>query len=322
MAKMNKEDLLAAYLLVGADELKQQRSVARLKQYLTPEFVDFNLEEHASASGLEEEVLINSLQVLPFGDSRRLVIVWEADKLPKEVSEALVRYLNNPHPSSILVLIAHSLAKSTRLYKAVAQIGSSAVIDCGAKKKFALATDVVHMAQVHGIYLDTATAQKLIFKVGESTIMLDNQLTSLAERFGAGATIQLADIDAHVAQIAEVSLWDFLDVLCNRDFAQAMDLFCVMKANGYVALQMFITTRLRELICVKALQARGNIANMAHELGKQDWQVKKYPSFARNFAPAELEELLKKSKELEWTLKNSSEKDTAFIQFIAAVCGK
>ncbi|WP_051353794.1 DNA polymerase III subunit delta [Atopobium fossor] len=322
MTKMNKENLLVAYLLVGTDELKQQRTIARLKQYLDPDFADFNLEEHLSASGLEAQVLISSLQALPFGDSRRFVIVWEADKLTKEVSEALVSYLADSNPSSILVLIAQSLAKSTRLYKAVANVGAKAVIDCGAKKKFALATDVIHIAQVHGLYIDTAAAQRLIFKVGESTIMLDNQLASLASRLGVGATVHVADIDSYVTQSAEVNPWEFLDVLCSRDFAQSMELFHVMKSNGYVALQIFITSRLRELICVKALQERGTPAIMAQELGKQDWQIKKYPSFVRKFAPGELEELLKKSKELEWTLKNSSEKETAFIQFIAAVCGK
>lgn len=322
MTKMNKTDLLAAYLLVGSDELKQQRSVARLKQYLNPDFIDFNVEEHMSASTLEQESVLNALQALPFGDSRKLVIVWEADKLTKDVSETLVSYLADPNPSSVLVLIAHSLAKSTRLYKAVAKIGTKAVIDCAAKKKFALAGDVINIAQTYGLHMDNAAARRLIFKVGESTVMLDNQLASLAARFGTGAAIHVSDVDAYVAQIAEVSPWEFLDVLCNRDFARSMELFQAMKSNGYVPLQMYITTRLRELICVKALQARGTAAHIASELGKQDWQIKNYPGFARKFAPGELEKLLKKSKELEWTLKNSSEKDTAFIQFIAAVCGK
>ena len=109
--------LLAAYLAVGPDEMKRARAIDKLKSRLNQSFITFNLDEISVSAELTPESVLSSAQTLPMGDSRRIVVIDDASKLPKSVSEALVEYLKNPNPTTTLMLSASKLAKTTRLYK-------------------------------------------------------------------------------------------------------------------------------------------------------------------------------------------------------------
>ena len=117
----NGKDLLPAYLAVGPDELKRNKMVERLKKRLNESFSAFNLDEF-TGSTVDIDVLVSALQTMPMGDSRRIVILREADKLSKAASEVVILYLENPNPTTTLLLTAQTLARTTRLYKAVAKL--------------------------------------------------------------------------------------------------------------------------------------------------------------------------------------------------------
>ena len=117
-----KDGLLPAYLIVGSDELRRRQVLTRLKSHVASGFEDFNLDELTVTADTDPADVVASLDTLPMGPAPRIVVINPADKLPKPVSEALVTYLGNPNPSCTLALVAESLAKSTRLYKAVAKV--------------------------------------------------------------------------------------------------------------------------------------------------------------------------------------------------------
>ena len=155
-------DLLPAYLIVGADELKRDAAVRRLRSRVPADMADFNLDELDGASLEEPGQLISSAQTMPFCADFRLVIVNGAGQLAKTVSEAVVSYLADPNPQCVLCLVAEKLAKNTRLYKAVAKVGPHSVIDCAPLKRWELPPYVVKLAQKRGLSMDNAAAQELV----------------------------------------------------------------------------------------------------------------------------------------------------------------
>ncbi len=72
---------------------------------------------YISSAELTPESVLSSCSNTTYGDSRRIVAIDDAGKLPKFRSEALVEYLKNPNPTTTLMLSASKLAKTTRLYK-------------------------------------------------------------------------------------------------------------------------------------------------------------------------------------------------------------
>ncbi|MGO5204402.1 DNA polymerase III subunit delta [Parolsenella catena] len=312
-------DLLPAYLIVGADELKRDAAVRRLRSRVPADMADFNLDELDGASLEEPGQLISSAQTMPFCADFRLVIVNGAGQLAKPVSEAVVSYLADPNPQCVLCLVAEKLAKNTRLYKAVAKVGPRSVIDCAPLKRWELPPYVVRLAQRRGLSMDNAAAQELVERVGESTVALDNQIATLAQLVGDAGRITLADVEANVAQIAEVSPWAFADAVCERNAPRAMEMLNLMKAPSLVFLHSVLVGRLRELICAKSLDARGAASGLARELGRQSWQVKNHVRWSRAFGEEELVELLGQAAVCERALKGSQDSEAAFVRFVLAM---
>lgn len=312
--------LLPAYLVVGPDELKRKQALVRLRARVDGPFGAFNLEEIAPSADLEPQALLASLNTLPMGGDLRVVIVEPADKLPKPVSEAIVSYLENPNPGCTLALVATTLAKTTRLYKAVAKVGPRSVIDCAAKKGRDLPPYVQKLASAHGVSIAADAAQELVARVGESTTMLDTQLSSLAALLGGSGAITRPFVEQNVARVAEVKPWEFLDRLAERDAHRALALLRLLDGSA-LGLLSLVTGRLRELICARSLVARGQGNLLAPELKKADWQVRNHVRWSRSFADGELERLIVACASTERALKSGADDRTEMVRLVSLICG-
>lgn len=314
--------LLAAYLAVGPDELKRKETLSRLKARAAGPFEAFNLEEIEASADLEPQTLLSSLNTLPMGADRRIVVVENAEKLPKPVSEALVKYLANPNEACTLCLTATTLAKTTRLYKALAKVGPKAVIDCSAKKGRDLLPYVQKLARSHNLTISSDAASELTARVGESSTMLDTQLASLSALLGGGGNVTLGLVESNVARVAEVKPWEFLDRLAQRDLARSLQLLRLLDGGSAIGLCSLVCGRVRELICAKSLAARGEGGLVAKELKKQDWQVRNLGRWAGNFRDGELELLLSECADADAALKSGADERSTLTALVCSVCGR
>lgn len=313
--------LLFAYLAVGPDELKRKEAVGRLKAKVAGPFEAFNLEDIEAALDLEPVQVTQSLNTLPMGADFRVVVIENAEKLPKPVSEAIVSYLADPNPGCVLCLTATTLAKTTRLYKAVAKVGPKAIIDCAAKKGRDLPPYVQKLARAHNLTIASDAATELVARVGESSTMLDTQLASLAALLGGGGNVTLDLVEKNVARIVEVKPWEFLDRLSQRDLVRSLQLLRLLEGNSAIGLVSLITGRVRELICARSLAKRGDSGLLAKELKKADWQVRNLGRWAGNFRDGELERLLALCAESDAALKSGADESTVLTRLACGMCG-
>ncbi|OFK24638.1 DNA polymerase III subunit delta [Olsenella sp. HMSC062G07] len=320
MASRSARPLLAAYLVVGEDELKSRAAQTRLKARLEPGLEAFNLDERQAGPDLDPVELVASLNTLPMGSGFRLVLIGESERLPKPVSEAIITYLADPNPGCVLLLVTKSLAKSTRLYKAVAALGPQAVIDCSAMRSRDLSTLVQKLATARGMSMGQDAARELVSRAGTSTTMLDNQVRALAALCGGRGEIMLADVERHVARTAEVKPWDFLDALCERRLPRALELYGLMQKPSQIALTALVAGRVRELICARSLADRGEANLLASTLRKPEWAVRRHVGWARRFGEGELERALASCASCERSLKGGGDAEIAFLSLMAAVC--
>lgn len=315
----DKPALLPAYLIVGPDELKRRQAVARLRSRVDGPFAAFNLEELVASADLDPVGVLASLNTMPMGGERRVVVIESAEKLPKAVSEAIVGYLANPNESCTLALVAATLAKTTRLYKAVAKVGAKAVIECAAKKARDLPPYVQKLASAHGVTMDADAARELVSRVGDSTTMLDTQVATLAALIGGSGHVTRAFVEENVARVAEVKPWDFLDRVSERDAHRSLALLRLLEGSP-LGLLSLITSRLRELLCARCLAERGQAHALASELRKADWQVRNHVRWARAFGDGELEHLLVECCRVELALKSGADADAEMARLVVRIC--
>ena len=321
MSSADSVELLPAYLMVGTDELKRKTAARRLMSHLGTEFADLNLDEFEGRALSDVGVLHSALETMPFGASFRLVIIHGADLLPKIASEALVTYLADPNPACVLCLEADHLAKNTRLYKAIAKVGERCIIECTLPKRWDLPRYVVRLADARGLCVPPNAAEEFVSRVGDSTVMIDTQLTTLASLIAPRRELTVADVEAYVARTAEVSPWVFLDAVCERRPEKAMELYRLMGHPSLVQLYSLLVGRLRELICAASLAARGASAQLATELDRKDWQVKNHTRWAKRFSISELIGCLDEAATCERALKGSGDAEVAFVRFVLRIAG-
>ncbi len=282
--RMTKDELLPAYLINGEDEFRRESVLKRLRARMAKlGDIDFNNDSFDGETASGDDI-VSACNTMPFASEARLVVVTHADALKKPDAEALVSYLAGPSDTTVLCLVAAKLAKNTRLYKAVAAVGSRAVIDCAPAKKYELAGKVRGMAVSHGITMNDAAAQRLVDLVGENTVRIDAELQKIALAHGGNAQpVGPAEVDALVARTAEVKPWDFSNAFLARDAKKCLDLLTKMETATPYMLIGRCTTALRQLIVAHALAARGEGGQqpLAKRLKMADWQTKPILAGAR-----------------------------------------
>ena len=222
MAQAKKNTLLNAYLIVGEDALKRRTVIERLRKRLFPEGEsDFDHDQFNGESAQGDEI-VTACNTIPFMSSYRLVEVTNVDKLSKESSEKIVSYLASPYEECVLALDAEKLAKSTRLYKAVAALGDSAVIDCTPPKRYELIKNVRVMAAGLGFTMTPDACESLVDLVGENTVRIDSELRKLAASCTGPDPLTRRDVEHLVARTSEAKPWHLADALSQRNLALCM----------------------------------------------------------------------------------------------------
>lgn len=92
------------YLFLGQDSLSKDAQLKKIKEkFLTKGLEQFNSDilyaKETTLKGVQERFLC-----LPSAGCRRIIIIKEAEGLPKEAREFIIRYVKKPHPQIVLVL--------------------------------------------------------------------------------------------------------------------------------------------------------------------------------------------------------------------------
>src|SRR5450759_1116377 len=134
------------YLLQGEDDVEKAALAAEFVGLVEEGLQAFNVERiHAGDMTTGDKLadgvaaLVDAVRTMPMMAPRRVVIVFQADALlaPKRESEAASRalerleaLLKTPEPQTVLVLVAGTLDKRSRLYRLL--VKQATLVECGA----------------------------------------------------------------------------------------------------------------------------------------------------------------------------------------------
>ena len=304
---------LPVYLANGDDSLKREHVAHRLEERISAlGDLSFNMEAFDGETAQGGDI-VAACNTLPFMSPVRLVTVKNADKLHKEDAEALVTYLADPAPDTVLALYATSLARNTRLYKAVAKIGAKAVIDCKQVARKDFPALVQKMAKSYGLTLRADAANELVALVGEDTVRIDAELKKLSLSHGdASRALTVEDLTQFVGRTNEPKPWDLVDAFSERDAAKCARILPKMESTSPYALLAACINRVRELIIVRTLIARGQTGAMDQYLKAPQWKHRKYLGYARNYTSEELRDVLSAARDTERAMKSGGDPDASF----------
>jgi len=311
------------YLIVGEQDLLLDQAVEALKSSVAEVAdLDFNLETFDGESASADDV-VAACNTLPFVSERRLVIVRGVEKMPKDGSDALVRYAEDPSPTTILALVAKKLAKSTRLYKIVDKIGG--IIERKAPEPREYPRAVQEMFARSGKRISLEGAEYLVGAVGRDLQRLSVEVGKAVAYSGTRTEISLADVEEVASTTAKTSVFELGTALGNRDCAAALKLLNRLLGDGesVFGLHALALRQLRDLLSARALIDRGEGSDeqLARVLGRPSWQMRNLGRQARKFSAGELVSLLRAAAASEEEMKTSRDPRLAFERWIVKVCG-
>lgn len=154
----------------------------------------------------------------------RLVIVRDADDFVSAHREHLEKYFKAPSPTSVLVLVCRSFPKTTRLYKAVEQVGG--LIPCDSPKPAAMASWIIERGQqAYGCRVESAAARRLVDLVGPQLGLLNMELSKLATYVAPRTQVTEADVEELVGESRAEVVFRIADAVCAGDSRRALELW-------------------------------------------------------------------------------------------------
>jgi len=311
----SKTTASTVFLLWGEDGFLLREAALELLGDLRPVEVDGGAWQGGETADLATPSL--------FGE-RRALLISDAKALPEDGVRELARYLEAPDPDAPLILVAvvgERAKVPAALAKLVKGIGTVTEIKLARKE---LPGWLLTRSRAKGLDLAPDGAAALVDTHGEDPGALDRALDQLATAF-AGERVTREIVARQFRGLGEQHVWDLCDKAFSRDLAGAMRSLRTLLEAGEAGLMLLgaITSRLRDLIRVKALPERLAPAEAARQAGLRfDWQVRRYREQAKRFSIEELAGLHERVAWADRALKSGATDDVVLPMLIAAIAGE
>jgi DNA polymerase-3 subunit delta len=202
--------------------------------------------------------IVNLAQTLPFMSEKRLVIVKEIDAFKAADLEELVPYLNDPSPSTCLVLVSN-LGR----YEKKSVI--SAVESHGGTIRFYPLLDrevtgwIESRAKSLGVTIQHDAAQYLWQTIGSDLQKIKNELEKVRIYLQERKTITFDDVKTVVGDFREYSSFDLAAALGQKNREKALLILSRLLQEGEapVGLLGSIAWNFRRLLQAKSMEAAG-----------------------------------------------------------------
>jgi DNA polymerase III subunit delta len=174
--------------------------------------------------------LVDAAQTPPFLTDHRVVLGRLTDKRERnDQVQALVDYLIDPLPSTLLVLEWRTGKVPKALLEAVTRVGGAHVDTSPGRKVGEWVAE--HLAEA-GLKVDSDGRARLVTWVGDEPSRLLGLIDLLRSTYGAGVRISAEEIEPFLGDDGGVPPWELTDAIDRGDRTAALDLLQRMIGQG------------------------------------------------------------------------------------------
>lgn len=200
---------VAAHFIKGDDPSLVLDAVTQLLQELSGDD-PFAVEDVSDAEDAVAAA-VDAGRTLPFLAERRIVVLREVGRFRSEELAPLLEYLEDPSPTTVMVLVAGGGQTSTRLTNAVRKVGH--ITDVTVPSGRGRATWLGEQLAASPLKFERAAADLLNEHLGEDMGRLPGILSTLAAAYGDGATLDVDDVGPFLGEAGGVAPWDLTDAI-------------------------------------------------------------------------------------------------------------
>lgn len=310
------------YILHGPNVTLIDQALSKLKAVVVGENEDFAYQvlRGDEASG---HSILDAARTLPMLAERQLILVRQADQLKADDQAVLLRYLEDPTPTTCLVLVATKIDKRLKFFNRAAKLGF--VHEAGSITERELAGWLGTRARDFGLKMSPQVAHVLGDATGTDPTTIEDALERLSLYLGDRSEVSEADVETIVSSSRVHSIFELTDALGRRDVGSALRTLTNMLQNREAPLRILATlsTHMRRLLHAAELgdsMLRQHF-ELASALGVPPFLARKIAEQARRFSRRELRRALHRLAETDLELKGSKRPDELIMEeMVLALC--
>jgi DNA polymerase III subunit delta len=201
-----------AWLVTGEDASLLAEAVANLVNELVGTAERSLVLEDFADEELDVGAVAGACQTPPFLADRRVVVLREAGRFTSDQLQPLIAYLEDPLPTTKLVVAGGGGTVPAKFVSAFKAVGGTALLntDVSGREAHTWVSERIARAPLR---LAPAAAALVESHLGEDLSRLNSLLSTLEAAYGTGADIGPEELEPYLGQPGSVPPWDLTDAI-------------------------------------------------------------------------------------------------------------
>ena len=206
-----------AWLVDGDDPSLVSNEVRRLVAELAGDTAALSVEDFWG-DDVDLDAVTGACVTPPFLVDRRVVVLRDAGRFSTEELAPVLAYLDNPMPTTALVIAAGGGRLATKLVAAVKKVGHVVATSPGRDSRSWVEA---HLRQAP-LRFDAGARAMVAEHLGEDLGRLPALLDALVAAYGEGQSIGIDELVPYLGQAGSVAPWEMTDAIDRGDAAAAL----------------------------------------------------------------------------------------------------
>lgn len=309
-----KQEIKPAYFICGDDSFLEYKSLELIENACNLMFPDFN-KVVFSVDGFNARQVVESCEVLPIGDEKRLVIVKDyLNKKNEEEKKVFVEYLKNPTPSTCLVLF--STTPTNDFYMSF--VNSLEFVDCNKLGEDTLKKWVVAKLSKQDKKISNLAVNKIIEFCNYTLTKIDAETDKLLAYIGEEETIKEEDVLEIVTKDAEYIVFELTEALSKKNGTVCFDIIdkLLKQNNNPTSLIAIITNHFRRMF-FSSISTYTDL-ELSKFLNVKEYAIKKSKQQSGLFTKLKLKNIYDLCLEVDFNIKSGKMEGKNALSYLVA----
>ncbi len=322
-SELKEDKIRSIYYLYGADEYLKQESYNRLTgAVLESGIKDFNCDIFFGGE-VNVDSVITAANTFPVMAERRLVVLKDANRLTAGDEESLLSYISNPSPYTTLIMVGSSVDKRKKFFSSLGK--NNALVDHSPPYENEMPKWIKWIAKKKNVSISAEAVRCLVDIVGNDLGSIENEIEKASIYLGDRQTIELEDIEAVTVDVKEITIFQFIDAIGNKDLAASLKkLNKIMDSGMSPLLIISMIARQMRLIWVgiDTLKKGGTDSDLRKKVRLPTGAFRNYRRQLKLFKEAEIKKAFNDLTELDLKFKSTAvDKGKSLELFAFKLCG-
>lgn len=316
LQEINNKKIQPVYCLYGAETYLMDQVVKTLKDAIVePAYADFN-EQVLDGSKLLIDDAVNAFETLPFFSEKRLVVVKQVpwfgttkSSLSELDEEKLMTYLENPCPSTVVVLLCDGVDKRKKAGKFLQKNGM--LFEFGKLEEAELKKILLGKLNNLGCRISSENLQLCIYLLGYLEKDSDRDLYEILSQLervasASGGEIDKALLMRMLEKPLDTNIFAYMDAVSDGKTLDAVRIKQQLLSEDFNEIQInaMLFKHFRNLYKTCLWLNKGyNATVIAEKIGVHPFSAKKYASQCRHFKEEYLKQVVIDLAELDYRMK-------------------